>query len=135
MILTKTLDELNAEFEFMDSMVTGFCWDTSMQDLLVTLDYFWDSYASKTDPRTLTIRFRNCQSASFSLPKAFDLIAPQFAAMSKSEYNSYIWSWHTITGYSFKQQGDKIEASIWTADHDREWLIVSCEEIWVEGDE
>ena len=125
MVLTRSLERFNSEFDFTDSIVIGTNWDFNMLDLLVTVDYYWDTQDDKNKNRELTIRFKSCKEAIFNLPQIFSDIP-------SNERQSYVLSWYTITHCYSKSNNGLLEVSIKTVDDNPTWLTVKCEEVWVE---
>ena len=122
MILAKSLDVFNGKYDFIDSIVTGLNWDANLLDFLVTIDYFWNA---QEDAHDLVIRFVNCREVAITMPKAFDNIP-------NAELQSYIHSWHTITNCSVTEESGFFKACIKTVDDDPRWLVVTCNDIWLE---
>ena len=122
MILAKDLDVFNSKYDFTDSIVTDINWDSNLLDLLVTLDYYWDI---PEENNKLTIRFKNCRETIFALPKAYE-------STPKSELQSYVYSWYTITNWMAVEESGLLRVNIKTVDDDPRWLTVLCDEIWLE---
>jgi len=128
MILVKGLEAFYNDYCLTDSIVTKISWDDNLLDLLVTVDYYWDIQEGRDKTRELTIRFKNCREAAFTMPKSFDTIP-------ENELKSYVYSWYTITHCSVKDNNGLLEVSLKTIDDNPRWLTVKCEEILVEGEE
>ena len=128
MILSKGIDGFTQKFEFVDSIVTSVKWDSNFLDLLIEVDYYWDKHVGREESRALTIRFKTCREAKFTMTKCYDMV-------SKDELKKYIYSWYTITQSSAKENNGLISISIKTVDDHPCWLTLLCEEIWIEGDE
>ncbi len=128
MILTKDFKVFNSNFDFTDSIVNSINWDSNMLDLLVAVDYYWDTQDGRNKNRELTIRLKNCREAVFNMPQVF-------SDLSKIELQSYVFSWYTITHCLAKNNNGLLEVSIKTVDDNPRWLTAKCDEIWVEGEE
>ena len=118
MVITKKADEILRKLDFMDSIVIGIRWDSNLLDLIVEVDYFW---SEKESDKELTIRFKNCVEAKFTVPERF-----------ANDLNEDIFSPYTITDVSVKQSADMVEVSIRTVEDEPRWLQVKCREVWVE---
>ena len=127
MILSKIFEHFTDEYDFTEGIVSEIKWDSNLLDLLVVVYYYWDKKDGRSENRDLTIRFKNCRQASFTMTKCFEMIP-------KNELKDYINSWYTITHCSAEESNGLIEVSIKTIDNNPKWLTVKCEEIWIEGE-
>lgn len=127
MILSKDIESFSNKFDFTEGIITAINWDSNLLDLLIIIDYYWDIHDGRKTNRELTIRLKNCREAIFTMPKVF-------GDVSKSELESYVYSWYTITHYFVESKNGLLEVSFKTVDNNPQWLIAKCEEIWVEGE-
>ncbi len=121
MILAKNINIFD-EYDFTESIVTNISWDSNLLDFLVTVDYYW---ATDSNEKELTIRFKNCREATLQMPKAFDSIP-------KDELPSYVYSWYTITNSNAIDENGVFKVTMKTVDENPRWLTVLCDEIWLE---
>gem|GEM_PF-1182858 len=132
MILSKGFEAFIDDYCFTDSTVIEVKWDNNLLDLLVVFDYFWDIHQGKKESRKLTVRFQNCMRANFNMPNVFEKTPQKFKNMSQDELSSYIYGWYTITHYYAEMNNGLIDVSFRTVDENPQWLVIKCEEIWVE---
>ena len=122
MVLSKTVEGFEKDFDFTEGIVSEIKWDSNMLDLLIKVYYFWDEFKNKD----LIIRFRNCRKATFSMPVVFENIPV-------NQLENYTLSWFTITGYGVRVEKGLIDVQIKTIDNVPKWLCLNCEEIWIES--
>ena len=122
MVLAKNLDVFNKDYDFVDSIITDIRWDLNMLDLLISIDYFWNTQGKTIE---YVLRFIRCQEAAFKLPKACDFVP-------RSEWEGYVYSWYTIVNYEAIYEKNLYKISIKTIDDNPRWLTVLCDEVLLE---
>jgi len=122
MIIAKNSDVFNSNYDFTDSIIIDISWDSNLLDLLIKVDYYWNTDLGSNE---LTIRFKSCRQMSFNMPNAY-------ADISYEEKSTYIHSWYTITDCNIKSENGLLEISIKTVDENPKWLNVVCDEVYLE---
>ncbi|QNU34173.1 hypothetical protein IC802_15190 [Geobacillus sp. 44C] len=87
MIIASNIEEIENAFDFTDSIITGVKWANHLTDLSISVDYYWDIQDGKSETREMTLVFKDCLKAEFSIPS-------KFIQLSKDEIN--VDSWFTI---------------------------------------
>lgn len=130
MIIANGFDEIYNTLDFTDSIVERISWENNLLDLVLTIDY----YINRDEDELLTIRFKDCLKADFSL-------TTNLLSVPEEEKHSYSMSWYTIQNYKLlrnsellKQYNHKelIHFQIFTSDQEIPWLSVVSRGIQVE---
>jgi hypothetical protein len=130
MIIANGFEEIYNSLDFTDSIVERISWENNLLDLALTIDY----YINRDEEELLTIRFKDCIKADFSL-------TTNLLSKNEEERRSYSMSWYTIQNYKLlkdsellRQYSNKelIHIQIFTTDQVIPWLSVVSREIQVE---
>jgi hypothetical protein len=128
MVLSKGSEGYLCNFDFTDSIVEKIYWDETLLDLLIVVDYYWDIHEGKNKSRTLTIRFKYCLEASFTLPKKYYVASKDGLAPTPP------CSWYTIVQTTVEKEDGLLKINVKTDYDDPVWLTIKCEDIWVEDE-
>jgi hypothetical protein len=71
MIIASNIEEIENAFDFTDSIITGVKWANHLTDLSISVDYYCDIQDGKSETRELTLVFKDCLKAEFSMPSKF----------------------------------------------------------------
>ncbi|MGZ4031526.1 MAG: hypothetical protein ACXVP2_05145 [Tumebacillaceae bacterium] len=132
MVLANTLEEIEKEFDFTDSIVSDIRWENQMFDLVLYVFYYWDLQEGRERARTLKVTFKDCLRTNFRMTR-------RLLELPKEEIHAD--SWFTIVGFDgmydselIRQYEDQgiIQVEIRTLDYHQPWLTVVCKGIQVE---
>lgn len=120
------LEKVNERFDFTDSIIIAMEWDRELFDFLLTLDYYWDVQEGRTETRTLTIRFMQCQVVELQQRQDFLSLDPKHIHRD---------SWYTIVktdGNHVDVDCQSMEYRVFTNDDLHPWLKIVCRNVSVE---
>ncbi|TCP52526.1 hypothetical protein EV586_1097 [Tumebacillus sp. BK434] len=130
MIIANGFGEIFDTLDFTDSIVEQISWENDLLDLVLTVDYYFDS----GECNLLKIRFKDCLKADF-------LLTDNLLSIQEEEKRSYSMSWYTIQNYRLVKDSDFIKKcnrpdllhiEIYTVDQEVPWLSIVSKGVTVE---
>jgi hypothetical protein len=123
-VLASNLHDILENFDFTDSIVTEVKWADNLTDLIVVVDYYWDTQDGHDTTRLLKICFKNCKKADFQINTDLPL--------SPNEVNKE--SLFTIVLFKeLEESSDKQKhVGIFTTDYSNPWLSIVCSDVMLE---
>lgn len=128
MIIASNIYEIKSKFDFTDSIIIDVKWIKNLTDLSIKIDYYWDLQDGKIEPRELTLNFKDCLKADFSIKR--DLFQ-----LSKEEVNYD--SWFTILLFESVANNQNMkegthQINIYTFDYSNPWVKILCRDVTLE---
>ena len=121
----KDIKTILENFDFYESFVTKIKWSKDLFDLIITVNYFWDSPSGCKD-KDINIILKDCDFAKFDVTKS---VIKQKTAENRMaiSYCAYCIESFEITG-----EQSNLEVNVYTTTENHTWLTAKCKNVLVE---